>query len=164
MRVYACAVVSIFARVPALIGRSEAARDWPFIQPRTDDAWAGSREHPFTIRFPLADAPRGLFTLRIELTNAHSWRPPTLLMRVGGQAGRFPLQAGGCDTSLNDPAHGKPQQVELGLPASLFRRGTNDLARILHKPVEQKGGRSVRELENTELYDDTLYRPEHHRL
>jgi hypothetical protein len=38
------------------------------------------------------------------------------------------------------------------------------LARILHKPVEQKGGRGVRELENTELYDDTLYRPEHHRL
>jgi hypothetical protein len=72
MRVYACAVVSIFARVPALIGRSEAARDWPFIQPRTDDAWAGSREHPFTIRFPFAEAPRGLFTLRIELTNAHS--------------------------------------------------------------------------------------------
>jgi hypothetical protein len=38
------------------------------------------------------------------------------------------------------------------------------LARILHKPVEQMGGRGVRKLENTELYDDTLYRPEHDRL
>ena len=118
-----------FGRQPLVfeIGRSEAARDWPFIQPGTDDAWAGSREHPFTIRFPLAEVPRGLFTLRIELMDAHSGRPPTLLVRVGGQAGRFPLQPGGGDTSLNDPAHGKPQQVELGLPASLFRQGTNDL-------------------------------------
>ena len=38
------------------------------------------------------------------------------------------------------------------------------LARIFHKGVEQKGGRSVRKLENTELYDDTLYRPEPDRL
>ena len=39
-----------------------------------------------------------------------------------------------------------------------------DIARIFHKGVEQKGGRGVRKLENTELYDDTLYRPEPPRL
>jgi transposase len=39
-----------------------------------------------------------------------------------------------------------------------------DLARIPHKPVEQMGGRGVRELENTELYDDPFYRPEADRL
>jgi hypothetical protein len=38
------------------------------------------------------------------------------------------------------------------------------LARIPHKPVEQMGGRGVRELENTELYDDPFYRPEADRL
>jgi hypothetical protein len=38
------------------------------------------------------------------------------------------------------------------------------LAQIPHKLVEQIGGRGVRKLENTELYDDTLYRPEHDRL
>ena len=38
------------------------------------------------------------------------------------------------------------------------------LARMLHKPVEQMGGRGVRELENTELYDDPFYRPESDRL
>jgi hypothetical protein len=45
--------------------------------------------------------------------------------------------------------------------------GTNNgalLAWILHKPVEEMGGRGVRKLENTELYDDTLYHPESHRL
>ena len=83
-----------FGRQPLVfeIGRSEAARDWPFIHPGTDDAWAGSREHPFTIRFTLPEAPRGLFTLRIELTDAHSGRPPTLLVRVGGQAGGWGLE------------------------------------------------------------------------
>jgi hypothetical protein len=44
-----------------------------------------------------------------------------------------------------------------------FQR-TGGLAQISHKGVEQKGGRGVRKLENTELYDDTLYRPEHDRL
>jgi hypothetical protein len=44
------------------------------------------------------------------------------------------------------------------------RLGEDPLARIFHKGIEQKSGRSVRKLENTELYDDTLYRPEHHRL
>ena len=118
-----------FGRRPLVfeIGRSEAARDWPFIQPGPDDAWAGSREHPFTIRFALPEAPRGLFTLRIEFTDAHSGRPPTLLVGVGGQTGRFPLQPGGGDSSLGDPARGRPQRVELGLPASYFRQGTNDV-------------------------------------
>jgi alpha-mannosidase len=110
------------------IGRNVAARDWPFIQPGPEDAWGAGKEHPFTIRFVLSEAPRGLFTLRIDLTDAHSGRPPVLVIAVGGQNGRFPLQPGGGDVSLNDPAHGKPQQVELGLPACLFRQGTNDLA------------------------------------
>jgi alpha-mannosidase len=109
------------------IGRSSAAQDWPFVQPGPDDAWGGAKEHPFTIRFTLPEAPRGLFTLRVDLTDAHSGRPPVLQVGVGGQAGRFPLQPGGGDVSLNDPAHGKPQQVEMGLPASLFRQGTNEV-------------------------------------
>jgi hypothetical protein len=41
---------------------------------------------------------------------------------------------------------------------------TDPLTRIPHKPVEQMGGRGVRELENTELYDDPFYRPEADRL
>src|ERR1035438_1318587 len=38
------------------------------------------------------------------------------------------------------------------------------LTRILHKPVEQMGGRGVRKLENSELYDNQLRRPEPNRL
>jgi hypothetical protein len=42
--------------------------------------------------------------------------------------------------------------------------GLELLARMLHKPVEQMGGRGVRKLENSELYDNQLRRPEPNRL
>jgi alpha-mannosidase len=109
------------------IGRSEAARDWPFIQPGPADAWAGGRVHPFTIRFALADEPRGLFTLRVEFTDVHALNTPTFAITVGGRQGRFRLQPGGGDASLGNPAAGRPQKIELALPASLFKKGTNDI-------------------------------------
>jgi hypothetical protein len=109
------------------VGRGDPARDWPFIQPGPVDVWAGNREHPFTIRFPLAEAPRGLFLLRVQLADVHMGSPPVLLLGVGGQTGRFPLRPGGGDASLQNPAAGKPQQVEVALPASFFHQGQNDL-------------------------------------
>lgn len=119
-----------FDRQPLVyeVGRSDPARDWPFIQPGPADAWAAGREHPFTIRFVLPSAPRGLFTLRVDLADAHSGLPPTMKIVVSGQAGRFPLQPGGGDASLGNPSAGKPQSVELALPASLFRQGTNEIS------------------------------------
>jgi hypothetical protein len=110
------------------IGRSDPARDWPFIQPGPADPWAGSREHPFTIRFTLADEPRGLFALRVALVDTHWGITPSLLLKAGGQTGLFPLQPGGGDASLTDPAAGRPQTIEIPLPANLFRRGTNEIA------------------------------------
>jgi hypothetical protein len=109
------------------IGRSEPGRDWPFIQPGPVDAWAGSRTHPFTIRFSLADEPRGLFTLRVELVDVHAGSPPTVLVSVGGRTGRFQLQPGAGDASLENPAAGRPQKIEIALSASLFRHGTNEI-------------------------------------
>jgi hypothetical protein len=49
-------------------------------------------------------------------------------------------------------------------PRTQFGRAMEQLARILHKPVEQMGGRGVRKLENIELYDNQLRRPEPNRL
>jgi hypothetical protein len=56
-------------------------------------------------------------------------------------------------------------EAEDSVPSPLSFSAIRDgLTQIPHKLVEQIGGRGVRKLENTELYDDTLYRPEHHRL
>jgi hypothetical protein len=52
-------------------------------------------------------------------------------------------------------------QVVEGVAISESR---GELTRMLHKPVEQMGGRGVRKLENSELYDNQLRRPEPNRL
>lgn len=118
-----------FGRLPLLfeVGRNDPARDWPFIQPGPVDAWAGNKPHPFTIRFNLPEAPRGAYTLRIELVDVQSGSSPVLLVNAGGRTGLFPLQPGGGDASLTDPAAGKAQKVEISMPAGFFRKGANDI-------------------------------------
>src|SRR6266850_1757554 len=36
-----------------IVGESDTKRDWPYAQPGPADAWAGNREHTFTILFGL---------------------------------------------------------------------------------------------------------------
>ena len=112
------------------VGTSEPGRDWPFIQPGPIDGWAGSRLHPFTIRFSLPDEPRGTFTLRVELCDTQGHVPPVLAITLGGGTGRFPLPRGAGDDSLEDPSLGKPHKVELQLPASLFHQGPNEIVLV----------------------------------
>jgi len=109
------------------VGKSEAARDWPFIQPGPADPWAGGREHPFTIRFALEAEPRGIFTLRIELVDVQKPMTPSYRVAVGGRTAEYRLEPGGGDGSLTDPHAGKPQKLELALPADLFKKGPNDI-------------------------------------
>ena len=109
------------------VGKSDPAKDWPFIHPGPSDPWAGGREHPLTIRFGLEAEPRGVFTLRIEFVDVHARETPTYVVRVGGRAGEFRLQPGGGDGSLADPAVGKPQKLELVLPAEVFKKGPNEI-------------------------------------
>jgi len=118
-----------FERAPVVfeIGRSQAARDWPFIQPGPEDEWAGSRIYPFTVRFSLAEPPQGDYTLRVELADVHAGSRPTFGVTVGGRKAQFRLQPGTNETPLSPSPGGKPQRIELTLPASLFHRGANDL-------------------------------------
>jgi len=110
------------------VGKSDAAKDWPWIHPGPTDAWAGHRVHPFKIRFGLADEPKGLYTLRIELANTHWGSPPTYSVAIGDRSGSFRLPAGGTDAALADPAAGKPHKIEIPLPPGLLRKGTNEIA------------------------------------
>jgi len=116
------------ARRPVFtVGASDPARHWPFIHPGPADSWAGGRVHPLAVRFSLPEEPRGVFTLRIELCDAHSRQPPTYTISIGERTGRFRLKPGGGDDSLSDPAAGKPQKIEVALPADLFQKGDNQI-------------------------------------
>jgi hypothetical protein len=108
-------------------GKSDPARDWPFIHPGPVDAWAGHRVHPFVVRFALADQPRGLFRLRIELVNTHYGMPPTYAVTVAGRQGRFRLPAGASDEALTNPKAGKPHTIEISLPPTMFAKGQNEV-------------------------------------
>jgi len=110
------------------VGKSDAAKDWPFIHPGPTDAWAGHRVCPFKIRFDLPDEPKGLFTLRIELVNTHWGSPPTYSVTIADRSGSFRLPAGASDASLTDPAAGKPHKIEIPLPPGLLRKGANEIA------------------------------------
>jgi hypothetical protein len=118
-----------FGKQPVVfqVGQSDPSRDWPFIQPGPVDAWAGNREHPFTVRFRLDAVPKGVFTLRLGIVDAQSAVPPMLSVSVGKRSGQFQLKPGVGDGSLSEPKAGKPQQFELSLPASLFQEGENEL-------------------------------------
>ena len=109
------------------IGRSDAARDWPFIQAGPLDDWAPARGQPRTIRFSLPGEPRGRYTLRIELVDVQQPHPPRLGMTLNGHTGSFQLAPGGGDGSLTDPKQGKPQKLEIPLPASLLKQGSNEI-------------------------------------
>ena len=85
------------------VGRSDAARDWPFIQPGPSDHWSPAGGRPWTIRFNLADEPRGVFTLRIELADVQKQFPPLYMVSINGSSGTFQLAPGGGDASLAQP-------------------------------------------------------------
>ncbi len=110
------------------VGRSDPAKDWPYIQPGpADSAWAPSAGKPWTIRFQLPEQPQGFFTLRIEFADTQSSAPPQYVVSLGGHEGSFRLTPGKNEASLADPRIGTPQKLEIVVPASYFRKGTNEI-------------------------------------
>ncbi len=110
------------------VGRSDPARDWPFIQPGpTDTAWAASGGKPWTIRFQLPEKPQGFFTLRIEFADTQSTVPPRYMVALGGHTGIFRLEPGKNEASLADPRIGTPQKLEIVVPADYFHKGANEI-------------------------------------
>jgi hypothetical protein len=109
------------------VGKSDPAKDWPFIHPGPVDVWAGSREHPFKLLFDLPEEPKGLFTLTLVLVDTQGIVPPTYRVTVNDATGSFAMPGGGGDTALSDPAAGKEHVIEIPLSASLLRRGENAL-------------------------------------
>jgi alpha-mannosidase len=62
--------------------------DWPRFQPGSANGMAGGRMHPFTILFPLNEAPRGVYHLKIAIVY-ETPRLSYLQLSVNGHDGAF---------------------------------------------------------------------------
>ncbi|MGH8022803.1 MAG: polysaccharide lyase family protein, partial [Limisphaerales bacterium] len=109
-------------------GRSDPARDWPYILPGPADAWAGNKIHNFGIHFQMSRVEPGYYQLNVDFVNTHDAAPPELVIDVNGSSVRRQLPRGvGGDTSLTNPAVGRPYSLHQLVPSTLLHTGKNTI-------------------------------------
>lgn len=112
-----------------VVGQSDSRTDWPYAHPGPSDAWAGNRQHTFTVVFGLKSAvPAGQCHLVLDLLDTHSSGPPRLRVEVNGKRFEKTVPAGAGDASINgDPSKGRAYVWDVAFPADLLRAGDNEV-------------------------------------
>ena len=106
----------------------EAAAAFPYIQPSSSDAWAGSREHPILVDFTLREAPSGFYRLTVDFVATHWGGPPVLVVGLNDLVRVSPLPVGSRnDVVLHDPRQGTEALQQFWFPAEALRQGGNRL-------------------------------------
>lgn len=110
-------------------GRSDAKRDWPYVQPGPSDGWAGNRQHTFAIVFGVKEpVAAGTCKLEVDLLDTHSKGPPMLSIEINGQAFDRQMPPGAGDASVQgNPSAGKPYHFDVEFPAALLKAGNNEI-------------------------------------
>jgi len=123
------------------VGLSNPQTDWPCILPGPYDRWAGSfyntrngnewdQMNTLPIGFVLdqvSTSGQCLFT--IAFCDASREHPPHLRITINGTNFERDLLPGGSDKSLEgDFSLAKPQTIQVPFPASLLRRGYNEIS------------------------------------
>lgn len=110
------------------VGTSTPDKDWPYIQPGPNDAWAGGKAHTFTINYSLPQAPDGDLLLKLSYVDTQQSGPPQVQVSSNGTAIKtvtLPAGGGGGATG-GDPT--KPYEADMVIPASNVHSGANTLA------------------------------------
>jgi alpha-mannosidase len=113
-----------------MVGVSDAKKDWPYVQPGPQDAWAKSRQHSFSICFALKDKPSAKCVLTIALVDAQYQSPPMIGIEVNGRSiGKHRPPAGKSDAALGgDPSKGRASEFSVDIPADAFQSGMNEIS------------------------------------
>ncbi|MBN2508038.1 MAG: hypothetical protein JXQ71_15230 [Verrucomicrobia bacterium] len=113
-----------------VVGRSEAARDWPYAHPGPADAWAGSRPHTFAVCFGVRrPPPEGDCVLHIDLVDTHRQSPPSLRIALNGRALQYRMPPGaGDDSVFGQPEKGREHKFQFKFPADALLAGLNEIA------------------------------------
>jgi alpha-mannosidase len=116
------------------VGRSDPARDWPYILPGPVDGWAGGKTHAFAIHFQISGLHRGhqevepgYYELDIDFVNTHEAAPPDLVMNINDGEVRRQLPHGAGDESLTNAKAGRPCSIRQLIPAAAFHAGDNTI-------------------------------------
>jgi predicted alpha-1,2-mannosidase len=117
-----------------LVGRSDAAADFPYVLPGPDDTWGGTwgtsgwRTHEINILFGIKTLPAGgAWKLVIDLVDTH---PRKSLVKVGINDQQFEkfLLKGSADASLTGTVPANAERVlEIPLRDGVMRRGGNGI-------------------------------------
>ncbi|MGC8640251.1 MAG: polysaccharide lyase family protein, partial [Isosphaeraceae bacterium] len=112
-------------------GGSDPKREWSYVHPGPDDAWAGRRTHCFDIVFGVKNRPRaaGTCTLEIALVDVQARIPPELKIDLNGHEQREKLTPGGGDDSINGKLdHARRSHLTLSFTTDALRQGVNRLS------------------------------------
>ena len=110
-----------------IVGKSDAATDWPYCHPGPQDSWAGNREHTFTVFFGVSKlASNGDCRLKFRLADVGN-TDEQLSIKVNGQEYKSTLPEGAARSILGKADEGKKYAFEVVVPAAVLKRGDNKI-------------------------------------
>ena len=109
-----------------IVGRSDTKNNWPYYHPGPADAWAGNRQHTFSILFGLKKTvTNGNCSLQFMLADAHDGWADSLDIEVNGSLFYHKLPRGAGKGIDGDVSKGKKYQFNILFPAGLLKKGDN---------------------------------------
>jgi hypothetical protein len=112
-----------------IVGRSHENTDWPFVHPGPDDAWAGLRQHTFSILFGIKDIPSAdSCRLEVRLLDTHNYSRDKLNISINGHILEKTLPHGAGEAIYGDVAKGKKYAFTLAFPAGMLLKGDNNIS------------------------------------
>ncbi|MDO6431097.1 polysaccharide lyase family protein [Flavitalea sp. BT771] len=111
-----------------IVGRSHEKTDWPFAHPGPDDAWAGSRQHSFSILFGVKDlSSTDSCRLQFKLADTHDRTRDQLQILINGHEFTKTLPSGAGAAIDGDVSKGKKYAFTITFPADVLRKGDNSI-------------------------------------
>lgn len=110
-----------------VVGKSSEKKAWPYAHPGPDDAWAGNREHRFSVLFGLKEAPQqDSCSLQVKLLDVGP-SAVRLNIQVNGKPYSVRLPRGAAKAIWGNLAEGKKNSFNLRFPSSDLHKGTNTI-------------------------------------
>jgi len=108
-----------------VVGQNDPGKDFSAAHPGPADRWAGSRQHPFNIRFDLADTPKGFYELLVNIVDTDINASPTLQVSVNGLSAKNILERGTGQRVIARPRQGKARNLKYVFGPDHLKKGAN---------------------------------------